>query len=98
MATGMHDSNRSSLGIIHGNGACIGETGLLPDRECIHVRPEHNNRSLSVLHEPDHPKATNAPANRTPGSLQSGSKASGCPFLLSGKLGVGVKLPVQVFK
>jgi hypothetical protein len=78
--------------------ADVGQTGLLPDRQGVHVGAQHHGRPLAVLEQTHHPGLTDASSHLEPGRFEPLGRLAGGALLLHGQLGVGVQVLVEVFE
>ncbi len=96
VAAGVHDRDVPALRVLRHHLAGVGQAGLLPHRQGVHVGPEGHDRPVAVAQRPDDPR----PADATGHLVARASQAVGddpCgPVLLRRQLGMPVQVDVAV--
>lgn len=95
MTAGMTDRDRTALLVGRRLGARVVQAGLLPDRESVHVGPQHDRGSGAVAQDGDHASAAD-PGGDVKVELREPLRHQGRgAMLLEAELRMRVQLSVQ---
>src|ERR1700733_13339991 len=86
----MHDRDRMPVGVGARGRAGVRESGVLLDREGVHVRAQHDGRSIAVA---EHPDDAGAPLAAGPLELLGG--LGGGALLVVRELRMGMEVAVE---
>ena len=95
VATGVHHGHDLARIVLGDDGARIGQTGLLLDRQRIHVRAHQHGRSLSIAKDTDDAVAADVLGDLETESAQASGKLRGSLLLVPGKLRVAMQVQIQ---
>lgn len=97
MAAGMHHRNCQPARHCHVRGG-IGEAGLLPDGEPVHVGPDHHHRPPAPAEDPHHPGPSHGSDHLEPQFFEMCGEYPCRPHLGTRELGMPVEVPVERLK
>src|SRR4051812_31412389 len=88
VAAGVHHRHLVAVGVGAGDLAGVGQSGGLPDRERIHVRPQQHRPAVPVVQDADHTGAAHPLVHLETGTPEPAGHQARGPRLLVGQLGV----------
>ena len=97
VAAGVHHRHLVAVRVGAGGRAGVGQTGCLPHRQRVHVRPQQHRGAVAVAQHTDDAGAAYPLVHLEPGLAQPlGDRRRGPPLLV-GQLRVPVQVAVELF-